>query len=375
MAGLYIHIPLCVSRCIYCDFYSSTNRAQSHRLVGGLCAEMRLRKDYLKGEPVSTIYLGGGTPSVLPAGELERLFCCAAGVFNLQAEEVTVECNPDDVTPEYAASLVRLGVNRVSMGVQSFSDADLKAINRRHTARQAVEAVANLRQAGISNISIDLIYGLPSQTEDGWLHNLQEAVRLGVPHLSAYSLTYEEGTALYRLMEEGKVAPVPEELSLRFYRMLCETLEAAGYEHYEISNFARMGMESKHNSSYWNQTPYIGIGPSAHSFNGNSRQWNVASTSAYLKALAEGRLDAEVEQLTPRESFNDRVFTALRTSQGLDLPSLKNSYPQFYDQCLRSAETSLKAGHLEFADGGNTLKLTREGIFVSDAVFVDLMEV
>lgn len=375
MAGLYIHIPLCVSRCAYCDFYSNTDRSVAHDLVTGLCEEMRIRKDYLKGEPVSTIYLGGGTPSVLPIGELKRLFDCAASLFELRLEEVTVECNPDDVTPEYATALAHLPVNRVSMGVQSFNDADLKVINRRHSSQQALLAVDNLRGAGISNMSIDLIYGLPGQTIEGWQHNLDVALSLQVPHISAYSLTYEEGTLLYRMMEQGTVTPVSEELSLQFYRMLCDALSIAGYEHYEISNFSLKGKEAKHNSSYWNGTLYLGIGPSAHSFNGTSRQWNVADTKKYIKSIAEGVIDAEVEELTLAESFNDRVLTSLRTSRGLDLNRLKSDFPEFYLQCLKAAETSIKAGHLELIDGGKTLKLTKEGIFVSDAVFVDLMQV
>ncbi|MCQ2192785.1 MAG: radical SAM family heme chaperone HemW [Paludibacteraceae bacterium] len=375
MAGLYIHIPLCESRCAYCDFYSSTDRSIAHALVNGLCQEMELRRSYLKGEAIRTIYLGGGTPSVLPVAEMKRLFDKATELFELNLDEVTVECNPDDVTPEYALALSELPVNRVSMGVQSFNDADLKAINRRHTSQQALLAVDNLRNAGIDNISIDLIYGLPNQTEEGWMHNLQVATSLGVQHISAYSLTYEEGTLLYRQMEQGKVTPVSEELSLLFYQMLCQTLEEHGFEHYEISNFSLPGLAAKHNSSYWDGTPYLGLGPSAHSFNGESRQWNVADTKAYLKGIAVGELNAEVETLTPAEAYNDRVLTSLRTSKGLDLQRLKSDFPQFYDFCLKSAATSLRAGHLELVDDGRTLKLTKDGIFVSDAVFVDLMRV
>lgn len=375
MAGLYIHIPLCASRCAYCDFYSSTDHSLTQPLVDALCSEMEMRKDYIK-EPVQTIYLGGGTPSVLPIPLLKQLFDTASRCFNLQTGEVTIECNPDDVTPGFAEALAQqLPVNRVSMGVQSFNDDDLRLINRRHTAQQAFEAVDNLRMVGIGNISIDLIYGLPYQTEDGWQRNLDVAASLNVPHLSAYSLTYEEGTALYRMMEKGRVKPATEELSLRFFQMLCDSLKKAGYEHYEISNFAKPGMAAQHNSSYWNGTPYWGIGPSAHSFNGRSRQWNVANTKQYIEALGCGKLDAEIEVLSPEEAFNDRILTSLRTSRGLDLVSLKNDFPQFYDQCLAAAQTSLDAGHLEFSNNGRVLKLTAEGIFVSDAVFVDLMQV
>lgn len=344
-------------------------------LVDGLCHEMELRRNYLQGETVRTIYLGGGTPSVLPVDELERLFATASRLFPLDLQEVTIECNPDDVTPEYASALSSLPVDRVSMGVQSFNDADLKTIFRRHSASQALRAVDNLRNAGLSNLSIDLIYGLPNQTVEGWQHNIEVALSLHVPHISAYSLTYEEGTALYRMMEQGKVKPVSEELSLHFYQMLCRSLEEHGYEHYEISNFSLPGMAAKHNSSYWNGTPYLGIGPSAHSFNGTTRQWNVADTKKYLKALGEGWLDCEVENLTPDEAFNDRILTSLRTARGLDLVKLKADFPDFYDECLQSASTSINAGHLVFADEGKTLKLSKNGIFVSDSVFVDLMRV
>lgn len=375
MAGLYIHVPLCVSRCIYCDFYSNTDRSVAHRLVDGLRGEMRIRQSYLGAETVRTLYLGGGTPSVLPVPELERLFQTVASLFKLQLEEVTIECNPDDVTPEYAAALAALPVNRVSMGVQSFDNADLKLLNRRHSAQQAVEAVEKLRSAGISNISVDLIYGLPGQTVDAWQRNLDAACSLRVPHLSAYSLTYEEGTVLHRMMEQGKVKPVSEDLSLRFYQMLCASLKEAGYEHYEISNFSLPGMQARHNSSYWDGTPYLGIGPSAHSFNGNSRQWNVADTGRYLAAIAQGAVDCEVERLTPAEAFNDRILTSLRTARGLDLVRLKSDFPQFYDKSMLAAEVSIKAGHLQLAEGENVLKLTPEGVFVSDSVFVDLMQV
>lgn len=375
MAGLYIHIPLCVSRCIYCDFYSNTDRSVAHRLVDGLCAEMRMRQSYLKGERVRTIYFGGGTPSVLPIVELERIFQTAAELFDLQLDEVTVECNPDDVSPEYASALADLPVNRVSMGVQSFNDDDLRTINRRHSVQQAYAAVENLRSVGISNISVDLIYGLPNQTIDGWRYNLMAACSLKVPHLSAYSLTYEEGTVLHRMMEQGKVKPVSEDLSLRFYQMLCASLKEAGYEHYEISNFSFPGMAAKHNSSYWDGTPYLGIGPSAHSFNGKSRQWNVADTKAYLDALGRGTLDCEVECLTPSQAFNDRVLTSLRTAKGLDLVRLKSDFPMFYESCLSAARASIAAGLLQITADGSVMKLSPDGVFVSDSIFVDLMQV
>lgn len=372
MAGLYVHIPLCASRCFYCDFYSSTALQARASLVDAICKELQLRKDYLHGEVVHTIYLGGGTPSVLKSDELKNIFDAIQTNYVCDLDEVTIEANPDDVNDDFVMCLKQLPVNRVSMGVQSFYDDDLKRINRRHTANQAVEAVHRLQTAGYQNLSVDLIYGLPFQTAERWQYNIEMALSLQVPHISAYHLTYEEGTVLYRMMEEGKVSPITEDESVMFFKMLRHKLMEAGYEHYEISNFAKPGMHARHNSSYWDGTPYIGVGPSAHSFDGKNRQWNVADTPSYIVGIAAGKPDCEIEYLTETESYNDFVITSLRTAKGLDLQKLQTQFSSFYAQCLQSAQNSIKAGHLKIED--NCLRLTEEGILISDAIFVDLIE-
>ncbi len=313
MAGIYVHIPFCASRCAYCDFFSTLKLEQAGAFyVEALIAEARLRRDELRGEPIKTLYLGGGTPSQLPVALLRRLVAGLRGIFDLFGlEEFTVEANPDDVTPEWCAALPPLGVNRVSMGVQSFQDDILRAIGRRHTAQQAVEAVARLREAGIRNISIDLIYGLPGQTVESWTDSVRQAIALKPQHISAYGLTYEEGTRLWQQRERGEVIEVPEEQCIEMYRILVDTLQAAGYEHYEISNFALPGYHSRHNSSYWDDTPYLGLGAAAHSYDGAVRRYNPADLQEYIDKITAGAPAYEQEELTQRERDDERVMLGL----------------------------------------------------------------
>lgn len=375
MAGLYIHIPFCAKRCLYCDFFSNTEMKCKTPYLDALIREMEQRKAYLEGERLETIYFGGGTPSQLAPADFERLFEAIYRHFDAgDCREITLEANPDDMTSAYAAAIARLPFNRVSMGVQSFDEADLAFLNRRHTARQAIEAVENCRAAGIDNLSIDLIYGLPGQTEAGWEANLRQALALGVPHLSAYHLIYEEGTALYKLKEAGKVQPVAEETSLRFFNLLIDRLTAAGYLHYEISNFARPGSLSQHNSAYWTGKKYLGLGPSAHSYNRKERQWNVASLPAYLKGIAAGQPDVEKEPLDARTRYNDYIITGLRTMWGIDLAFIQTEFGRemrLYGE--RQAAPFVGQGLLRRR--GDTLVLSREGIFVSDGIMSDLLKV
>lgn len=373
MSGIYLHIPFCKTRCIYCDFYSTTRAEWQGRYVETLCRELRMRRDYLHGEPVRTLYFGGGTPSRLGEAEFRQIFRTVGEVYGLeQCEEITLEANPDDLTDEYVALLRTLPINRLSMGIQTFDDRLLHLLNRRHTARQAVEAVERCRKAGFDNISIDLIYGLPGETEQRWRQDLEQAVALDVAHLSAYHLTYEEGTRLYDLLREHRVHEADEEESLRFYLLLTERLQAAGYVHYEISNFCRPGLHSRHNSSYWQGVPYLGCGPSAHSFDTRTREWNVASLEAYLKGIESGRRDFEREERDTATCYNERVMTSLRTMWGLDVDRLASDFgPALRDYCLRMADSHLKEGRLEWRDG--RLCLTRSGVFVSDSVLTDLM--
>ena len=363
MAGIYVHIPFCKSRCIYCGFYSTTQLDLRGRYVDAICREWDLRRLYINNERVRTIYIGGGTPSQLTESQLRQLF-----LFLGSADEVTIECNPDDVTPSLAELLDELPVNRVSMGVQTFDAGRLRFARRRHTPEQVHEAVGLLRQAGIRNISIDLMYGFPGETLEAWRRDVEEAVALDVEHLSAYALMYEEDTPLYRLLEAGQVSECDEELSRQMYFLLKDLLAEAGYEHYEISNFARPGFRSRHNANYWNATPYIGLGAAAHSFDGQSRQWNVDDVRCYIEGVERGELPFEREVLDDSTRYNERVMTALRTCEGLPLQLLSDTQRDF---CLKAADKYITDGLLIHEKGH--LRLTRRGLFVSDMIMSDLM--
>lgn len=373
MAGLYIHIPFCTKRCLYCDFFSNTDMKFKEPYVKAVIREMELRQEYIQGEPLETIYFGGGTPSQLQRPDFERIFEAADRLFGIRScKEITLEANPDDMTPEYMASLRDLPFNRISMGVQSFQEKDLRFLNRRHNREQALRAVGLCKENGISNISIDLIYGLPGQTLEEWQENLDEAVRLDIPHLSAYHLIYEEETALYRLLEAGKVTPVDEELSVTLFSTLIHKLSEAGYLHYEISNFARPGYLSRHNSSYWTGKRYIGIGPSAHSYNGESRQWNISSLPRYLRGIETGTPDIEIEELDIHTKYNDFIITGLRTMWGIRIADIRKQFGEEKQAYLeRQAATYLHQGLLIRQDG--TLALSEKGIFISDGIMSDLL--
>ena len=296
MAGIYIHIPFCKTRCIYCDFYSTTRSDLKERYIRALCRELRIRKDYLEGATIETIYFGGGTPSQLDEEDFRQVFATIEEVYGMEhCKEITLEANPDDLTEEYVTRLHRLPFNRISMGIQTFDDVTLKLLNRRHNAMQAIEAVDRCRRAGFENISIDLIYGLPGETDERWERDLKQAVSLNVEHISAYHLTYEEGTRIYELLQAHRIREVDEESSVRFFSVLIDTLDAAGYEHYEISNFCRPGKYSRHNTSYWKGIPYLGCGPAAHSFNTHTREWNVASLEEYMQGIETDRRKFETE--------------------------------------------------------------------------------
>lgn len=370
MAGIYVHIPFCKSRCVYCGFFSTTQMEMRQRYVDALCRELELRKDYLGGQHATTIYIGGGTPSVLEPEQLQQIVTAISPLTSpSHLEEFTVECNPDDVTPALAKNLRRLGVSRVSMGVQTFSDQRLRFLHRRHTAATIAPAVKCLRKAGICNISIDLIYGFPGESLDDWRRDVYEALALGVEHISAYSLQYEEDTPLSRMLDEGRIAEVDEEVSLAMFEHLTKELTAHGYEHYEISNFARPGYRSRHNSSYWHQTPYLGLGAAAHSYNGITRQWNVASLKEYIEGIEQGEPRFEQEELDVDTLYNELVMTRLRTCEGLPLPLLTESQRQY---CLCQAQRYLDDGLLSLTSD-NHLRLTHRGIFVSDMIMSDLM--
>ena len=372
MAGIYVHIPFCASRCVYCGFYSTTLKpAMQHRYTQALEKEMALRHDYLgPAEHIDTIYIGGGTPSQLCSADIRRLFAALHRVYGTTQREVTFEANPDDVDAILAATLRECGVNRVSMGAQTFDDRRLRFLHRRHTSEQVEQAIDTLRANGISNISVDLIYGFPSQTVGQWEEDIDRATSLGVDHISAYSLMYEEGTALHAMLEHGEIEETDEETSLAMYNVLVEKLRAAGYEHYEISNFARPGKRAVHNSSYWNDTPYMGLGAAAHSYNRTSRQWNVADVRRYVEAIEAGTIPAETEVIDEDTHYDDLITTALRTSDGLELNMLDGAHKAYLLEC---AKPYLQSGQLEITEG--RVRITAKGIFVSDMIMSDLMKV
>ena len=389
MAGLYIHIPFCASRCIYCGFYSTTSLKLRQQYVDAVCREMILRSERseVRGERVDTVYLGGGTPSQLTTDQLHQLFLYINKVYQLpsslgEAEggsEITIEMNPDDVTAEYAAVLSQVGINRVSMGAQTFDDERLRFLHRRHTASQVRQAVDILRKASIRNISVDLMYGFPDETLDDWQRDIDAALALDVEHISAYCLMIEENTPLWKWINENGEWRMDEELERQMYEMLIDKLTAAGYEHYEISNFAKPGYRSRHNSSYWQDIPYIGLGAAAHSYTvlegspserTTVRSWNVADIQQYIKAIERGELPSEQEVIDADTHYNDRITVALRTCDGLNLTTLSDRHRRY---CLKEAQRFLDDGLLQLHD--NRLTLTRKGLFVSDYIMSTLIMV
>mgnify|MGYP000935453025 CR=1 FL=1 len=415
MSGLYIHIPFCASRCIYCGFYSTVPaKKKDERLsveeqyVNAICHEMELRAekddDYFGGRTsgLSTIYLGGGTPSQLSFESLKKIFQTINEVYHIGLEwdaenntcttatpiEVTMECNPDDVTEEFVQNLRSLPINRISMGAQTFSDERLRFLHRRHTAEEVETAVKRLRNVNIENISVDLMFGFPNETLEEWKEDIERLLALDIEHISAYSLMYEEGTPLYRLLQAGKVKDMDDELYRQMYDTLIDRLAEAGYEQYEISNFAKLKVQtskfklqssnfkvqspyrSQHNSSYWHNVPYIGIGASAHSYGNGKRSWNIADTKAYITAIEEDRLPSEEEVIDVDTHYNDMIMTALRTCEGINLSTLSAEYQAYL---MRLAKPLQEQGLLKEDDGW--LYLTRDGIYVSDSVMSDLMKV
>lgn len=368
MAGLYIHVPFCQSRCIYCDFYSTTGQqAKAEAYIAALQREMRQRKAEAAGQSIDTLYVGGGTPSSLPIRLLGAMLRSACESYTLSAgAEVTVEANPDDVSEEWLAGLSATPANRISMGVQTFDDGLLRMLHRRHNGQQAREAVQRCKEAGYANLSIDLIYGLPGQTLEAWERDVRSALSLGVTHLSAYALSYEEGTPLWHMLAEGQVTEADEELSLAMYHRLIELTAEAGWQHYEISNFCLPGYHSRHNSSYWSGLPYLGFGPAAHSYDGDRlRRWNTPHLDEYI---ASDEPPHSCERLTDDELYDEYVMTRLRTREGLDLSQLA---PERRTYCLEMARPHLESGKLNIKEG--KLCLSETGIFVSNDIISDLM--
>ncbi len=356
MAGLYIHIPFCKSKCGYCGFYSLPSIKLKDRFLEALKAEIMLRKDYLHDEPVGTVYFGGGTPSLLSTEELEGILHLINIHYPIaENPEITLEANPDTLSLEYLQAMRNIGINRLSIGIQSFFDNDLQYLGRKHNAEHARRCLFLAKQAGFENLSLDLIYGLPTSNAEQWNRNLDLFFEADIPHLSAYALTLEPNSILTKQIELGKAAPVSEDDVLRDYDILCRRAAENGYLHYEISNFCRRGIHSKHNASYWFGTPYLGLGPSAHSFDGASRQWNVSSVEKYLDAKLR---DAGCETLTPEQTYDEYVMLRLRTHWGIDLKWLKNKMGErFATYCEQQAQPLIRQGRLT---------QTREFLYLND---------
>jgi oxygen-independent coproporphyrinogen-3 oxidase len=373
-AGIYIHIPFCKSRCTYCDFYTLTNESRIEAFADSLCKEIELRKDEIH-EPVKTVYFGGGTPSRLSEQHFENIFNYLFSNFKIDpAAEITVEANPDDLSSEYIQMLSHLPVNRLSIGIQSFDDGELKFLSRRHTASQAINAVKRCQMHGFNNISIDLMYGLPGQTTKIWEQNLKQATSLDIQHLSAYHLIYEEKTRMYSMLKAGKIHPVDEEVSTAMFSMLIDWMKQHNFIHYEISAFAKEGYFSRHNTSYWKGNKYIGLGPAAHSFDGENRSWNVASLNRYINGIESGVPERNSEHLSLNEKYNEFILTGLRTMWGIDMVELRLLFgDKLYSYCIENAEKYVSKKLLSVE--GYNMKLTREGIFISDGIMSDLMSV
>ena len=371
MAGLYIHIPFCKQACHYCDFHFSTNLQLMEPMMDSILLELQLRKAYLKGEAVDTIYFGGGTPSLVPAKYLEKILDQISALFPGSKQEVTLEANPDDLNLQALAAWKSLGIDRLSLGIQSFQDQILKAYNRAHNSKEATLAIQLARAAGFEKFSIDLIYGYPHSDHRLWQLDLEEALRLDPGHLSAYSLTIEPKTTFGNWTKKGKFSPAEDEFVAQQFEYLQEQCDKAGYLQYEISNFSRPNQAAVHNSNYWKRSPYLGIGPSAHSFDGNSRGFNPSSNTSYTKALAAGSVPFVLEELTPEECINEEILTGLRTSWGLDTGSLAERYHLDILEIKKGSITKLTELGMIHTEA-KTLTLTRKGQLLADSIASDI---
>ncbi|RFS22818.1 coproporphyrinogen III oxidase family protein [Chitinophaga silvatica] len=372
MSGIYLHIPFCKQACYYCNFHFSTSRQHQEDMVKSILQEMEYQQHYLNDAEVETIYFGGGTPSLLTSAELGSLLSRLRELFPVSPNaEITLEANPDDLSIEKLNELKAAGINRLSIGVQSFLEADLKWMNRAHDSEQAINCILNAKSIGFENITIDLIYGGPTLSNESWEENVKRAISLGIPHLSCYALTVEPGTALDHFIKKKKMeATDPDKAALHF-EMLMKWLKEAGYEHYEISNFALPGWHSRHNSSYWQGKHYLGLGPSAHSFNGVTRQWNVANNALYIKSIEAGKVPFEIESLTTSMQFNEYIMTTLRTSAGCNLEWVAEKFGREYVlHLLAHSQPFIVAGKMEKI--GESLRLTNAGRLFADGIAGEL---
>lgn len=380
MPGIYLHIPFCKQACHYCNFHFSTSLKYKEKMVGAMLRELELRSEYLDNKNITSIYFGGGTPSLLANKELTQIFDKIYSLFNIEYDaEITLEANPDDLTKEKLQALRQSPVNRLSIGIQSFAEEDLKFMNRAHNATEARACLEHALDAGFENLTVDLIYGSPTTSDAQWGANIQTVIDYNIPHVSCYALTVEPKTALGHFVAKGKVPDVDEEQAARQFEILIQMLRANGYEHYEISNFAKPGWHARHNSSYWSGEPYLGIGPSAHSFDGkNTRQWNVANNAKYMQLLNAPHLEDvahlnglfEQETLSPAQRYNEYIMTSLRTIWGAKLQKIKDFGDEFEAYFLENIQRFMQLNYIMIKE--NAYVLTDEGKLLADFIAAEL---
>lgn len=371
MSGIYIHIPFCKQACHYCDFHFSTSLKKKDEMVLALAKELNLRKDEFADDVVETIYFGGGTPSILAIADLKFLIAEVFRNYNVvENPEITIEANPDDVTEDRIMEWAKTKINRLSIGIQSFFEADLKLMNRAHNSDEAKKCL-EIARTYFDNISIDLIYGIPNMTTTNWEQNINLALAFGISHISSYALTVEPKTAFHKMVKNGIVSQPSDELALEHFHLLVDKLEQNGFIHYELSNFSKEGYFSKNNSGYWLGKKYIGIGPSAHSYNGISRSWNVSNNILYLKSLQENNLPAEHEILSPTDRYNEYVMTGLRTIWGVSLNKIETEFGKSFLDYINQQAFKYLEDDLLFIDN-NILRTTKSGKFLSDGIASDL---
>jgi len=371
MSGIYFHIPFCKQLCHYCAFHKSISLQAKDRMLSCLKKELKERKDYLEGKNIDSIYFGGGTPSVYSPSEIQSLIAEVSKYFSIEKNaEITLEANPDDLTHDYLRDLKSTSVNRLSVGIQSFHDEDLILMNRRHSGQQAYDAIKRAQEYGFDNISVDQIYGVPGLTFEKWQQNLKKVFELDIQHISSYHLMYDPNTVFSHKLKKGILKEIDEEVSLAQYKHLIAEAKKQGFVHYEISNFSKLGLESKHNSSYWQQKMYLGLGPSAHSYNINRREWNISDNHKYMKAIEEDGEYSEFEELSFNDRFNDYVLTSLRTMWGLDLELVKKEFgDMYYNYCLQKSDKFIKSNDVRIEN--NHIILTDKGVFISNDVMSD----
>ena len=373
MAGIYIHIPFCKKICSYCDFYKIVSQEDHSLFIDALLKEADIRKNYLTDEIISTIYIGGGTPSVLSLKEISRILDRLSDLFKIDNDcEITIELNPDDADPSFLKGLKKLSINRVSLGIQSWRDEDLILLNRRHNAAQAEKALKATIDAGFENVTIDLIYGIPGMSSSAWTENLEKSFSFDIKHLSAYHLTIEHGTVFGKMKEKSLLIEIDEEESANQFNILLEKADKAGFIHYEISNLGKEGYFSRHNTNYWKQINYLGLGPSAHSFNNYSRQWNVKSVNNYISSIRNNKQFFEGEELSIKTRFNEYIMTSLRTMWGIDLDFVERTFEkEGYDYIINTAGKFKDYGLVK--QENKNLVLTNQGKMISDNIISEFM--